>query len=324
MMWDNVRITGITTMSLDLAVEHWSITSSVVRGQRDQLIRFWLSCPDDLLEPLWAGPAGQASREMVAQLSTTSFFTDHQRSLRNRLGEFLHEGFQQPGAVKVVIATFLLSPPGQFRILNPESHLPSWLIPSYRSLYEQGQQHQSVQKTSSSAHDSESKQLSTQDLSKPDFGEFPNSLEELLGNRLQLNRLLGLSNLYYIDPEDNEIRKELLGVRASLAQILMNADETLLEQSFGGDFGDRYWALVRSGIQSVPLDDGLQQLKQKIKHKLSPEMGGGFGVPGSISAFLVAMMLYEPGTMQVNDAEQKLPQWLLLGYKQIFSAALNN
>ena len=113
--------------------------SAVARGQRDQLIRLWLACPDDVLESLWGGGAGQASREMVAKLSPTSFFSDSQIALRNRLGEFLRGGFQQPGAVKAVLATFLLSPPGQFRIINPESHLPSWLIPSYRSLYEQGQ-----------------------------------------------------------------------------------------------------------------------------------------------------------------------------------------
>ena len=29
--------------------------SSAARGQLDQLIRFWLSCPDDVLESLWAG-----------------------------------------------------------------------------------------------------------------------------------------------------------------------------------------------------------------------------------------------------------------------------
>ena len=42
-----------------------------------------------------------------------------------------------------------------------------------------------------------------------DFGDFPNSLKELVNNRIQLNRMLGLSNLYYIDPEDEEILKEL-------------------------------------------------------------------------------------------------------------------
>ena len=75
--------------------------------------------------------------EMVAR-QPNLFLRRFQIALRNRLGEFLRGGFQQPGAVKAVLATFLLSPPGQFRIINPESHLPSWLIPCM-SLYEQGQ-----------------------------------------------------------------------------------------------------------------------------------------------------------------------------------------
>ena len=38
-----------------------------------------------------------------------------------------------------------------------------------------------------------------QSVPEVNFGEFPSTLQELIGNR-QLNRLLGLSNLYYIDP----------------------------------------------------------------------------------------------------------------------------
>ena len=34
------------------------------------------------------------------------------------------------------------------------------------------------------------------------------------------------------------------------------------------------------------------------------------------------MVLYEPGTMKISDAEQKLPAWLLPSYKQIFAQSL--
>ena len=68
-----------------------------------------------------------SDREMVAQLVPTTFFSDQQINVRNQLGQFLQGGFQQPGAIRAVIATFLLSPPGQFRIVNPQKHLPAWL-----------------------------------------------------------------------------------------------------------------------------------------------------------------------------------------------------
>ena len=112
----------------------WLVSSAVVREDRDNLVRFWLACPDDVLEPLWNGSLGQATREMVAQLVPTTFFSDQQINVRNQLGQFLQGGFQQPGAIRAVIATFLLSPPGQFRIVNPQKHLPAWLVPSYLSL----------------------------------------------------------------------------------------------------------------------------------------------------------------------------------------------
>ena len=120
-------------MSLTFAASPWLASSAVVRGERDNLVRFWLACPDDVLEPLWNGTLGQATREMVAQLTPTTFFTDQQITLRNQLGQFLQGGFQQPGAIKVVIATFLLSPPGQFKIVNFNQHLPGWLVSSYQS-----------------------------------------------------------------------------------------------------------------------------------------------------------------------------------------------
>ena len=314
-------------MDLQSVVESWSVSSAALRGHRDQLIRFWLSCPDDVLESLWAGSPGSTSREMIAQLSPTTFFTGEQVALRNRLGEFLRDGFQQPGAVKALIATFLLSPPGQFRIVNPESHLPIWLVPSYRSLYEQGQINastlqQTIQTSSEPSHLSTSLSDKSSDLPSLEFDAFPATLNELLANRIQLNRLLGMSNLYYIDPEDQEIRDELLELRSKLAELILRTDDSSLESSFSTDFADRYWSLVRSGIQSVPLSPEMTQMKEKVKAKLTPSLGGGFSSPGAISAFLVAMMLYEPGSMQVEGAEQKLPAWLFSGYQEIFSVAL--
>ena len=78
-------------------------------------------------------------------------------------------------------------------------------------------------------------------------------LQELVGNRIQLNRLLGLSNLYYIDPEDQEILQELRQVRLSLIEAIERCPESELEQLWATDLGDRYWALVRSGIQKESL-----------------------------------------------------------------------
>ena len=49
---------------------------------------------------------------------------------------------------------------------------------------------------------------------------------------------------------------------------------------------------------------------------------GWFRYPGALNAILVAMVLFEPGTMKISDAEQKLPSWLLPSYQQIFAQSL--
>ena len=133
---------------------------------------------------------------------------------------------------------------------------------------------------------------------------------------------LGLSNLFYIDPEDQEILQELRQVRISLIEAIQRCPEQELESIWASDFGDRYWALVRSGIQKEAMTPTEEQKKHAVTQALNPAAGGGFGTPGAINAVLVAMVLFEPGAMRINDAEQKLPAWLLPSYQQIFAQPL--
>ena len=138
-----------------------------------------------------------------------------------------------------------------------------------------------------------------------------------MGNRIQLNRLLGLSNLYYIDPEDQEILQELRQVRLSLIEAIERCPESELEHLWATDLGDRYWALVRSGIQKKLLNPRRAQKAICYSSTLNPETGGGFGQPGAVNAFLIAMVLFEPGSMRVDGAEHKLPGWLFPQYQQV-------
>jgi len=293
----------------------WTVSSAVAGNRRDELAQFWLAAPDDILENLWHSPIGDATRQLVAQLTPSTYLTPAQVELRNRLGRELQSGLQQPGAVKRLIANFLFSPPGQMRIANPQANLPAWLVPGYAALYEQGQIGLPQLPTPPAAP----VQPTTP---RPDFGTFPGSLQEFAHNRIQLNRLLGLSNLYYIDPEDQEILQELRQLRLQLSQLILNCPEPQLEGLFSADLADRYWALIRSGVQKEALQPAEEQMKTAVTTKLQPSSGGGFGTPGAVNAFLVAMAFYEPGSMQVEGAEHKLPAWLLPGYREVFAQAL--
>ena len=309
---------------IDLPTQPWTVASLSAGTNRDVLAKFWLAAPEDLLPSLWSSPVGEATRELVRQLDPQYVFSPDQVALRNAIGQRFQAGFQAPMAIQLLIVNFLYSPPGLLRIQNPESNLPNWLLSDYQSLYEAVPSMPSAVTAPAAAASSQaqSQEVPETTLPQADFGVFPTTLQELIGNRIQLNRLLGLSNLYYIDPEDQEILQELRQVRLSLIEAIGRCPESELEQLWATDLGDRYWALVRSGIQKESLTPAEEHRKQVATQALNPLAGGGFGKPGALNSFLIAMVLFEPGTMQVENAEQKIPRWLLPQYQQVFAESL--
>ena len=300
---------------LQLPTHPWSLATCANSNQRDRLVAFWLAAPEDLIQGLWSSQVGEISKLMIRSLKPDSVFSPEQVSLRNAIGEKLAAGLQAPMAPQLLLANFLYSPPGLLQISNAQDQLPGWLLADYRALYEQAAQ-------PATTDQSQNVVQPATDLPEPDFGDFPATLQELVGNRIRLNRLLGLSNLYYIDPEDQEILQELRQVRMSLIEAIERCPEEQLENIWATDLGDRYWALVRSGIQKEAMTPTEEQKKHLVTQNLNPNAGGGFGTPGAINAILIAMVLFEPGTMKISDADKKLPVWLLPSYKQIFAQSL--
>ena len=285
----------------------WSLGTASAEGNRDAMVRFWLNAPADQLEPLWKSHFGTVTVELIRQLTPQTNFTKEQVVMRDRINQVLMQGgLQQPLGPQFLLAVFLYSPKGLMQVANPEMNLPAWLAAAYHQIYSE----QTAPK--------EPVPQAPPAQAAPDFGLFPASLQDLMGNRIQLNRILGLSNLYYIDPEDREICTELMEVRTQLVDLIRQAPEPALEGFWAGDFGDRYWAMVRSGIQDEQRRPEDEQRMQAAVKGLDPNQGGGFGRPGALNALLVAMLYFKPGTMQVADADRQIPGWLLENYKQIF------
>ena len=304
-------------MALPSAV--WSLTAADVT--RSDLIKFWLACPDDQLEFLWNSNFGVVTSSLVKSLDSNTSFSPNEVSLRNEIGVFFNtNGLNHPLSAKLMVVNFLLSPPSLLTINNVNSFFPSWLSNAYLDIYEANLNNPTGQISTSAAN--ESVQPSSSDsmgLPTPIIGPFPQSLEALSSDRVHLNRLLGLSNLYYIDPEDSEIANELLEVRTSFAKIINSADPASLQHIWYTELGDRYWALVRSGIQKESLNDSDQAIKNGCVQVLNPSEGGGFSHPRSLNALLVSMMYFLPGTMKVSNPQQNIPSWLIKPYEQIFN-----
>ena len=303
-----------------LPEQPWLLNTCLQADQRDQLARFWLAAPEDLLPSLWSSPVGEATKSMVRALTPNTSFTPEQVATRNAIGARLQAGFQAPMAIQLLLANFLYSPPGLLTIADAENQLPKWLISDYQEMYSEAD---TASASSATEPQKEGSKVPATMPPRPDFGQFPATLQELVSNRIQLNRLLGLSNLYYIDPEDQEILQELREVRLALISAIEKCQEHQLESLWASDLGDRYWALVRSGIQKEPMTPEEEQKKHAATRKLNSNEGGGFGTPGAINAVLVAMTLFEPGTMRISAPDQKLPAWLLTNYQQIFAEPLS-
>ena len=242
--------------------------------------------------------------------------------MRNSIGDYFNShGLNDPLVPRLMIANFLFSPPGLLKINNASDYFPSWLFKVYVDLYEPSANAVSEVSTTQQNQDRSVPSNPAPQPDKINFGPFPDTLLDLTSNRLHLNRILGLSNLHYIDPDDEEIAIELCDVRSSLAVSILNCPESTLEQLWSTELGDRYWSLVRSGIQKRPLSESDASIKQNAVNQLNPTSGGGFGTPGALNSFLVAMMFFVPGSMKVDDAQNKIPNWLYVPYKSIFEDA---
>ena len=132
---------------------------------------------------------------------------------------------------------------------------------------------------------------------------------------------MGLSNLYYIDPEDQEILQELRQVRLQTIDLLLGVNRDQLGQHFSGDFGDRYWAMAQSGVQKEALDAREAAKRDEIQHWLS-HTANSLHQDGGIQRFAAALLFNIPGSVQLANPEQNLPAWFLEGFKRYTSMAV--
>ena len=269
----------------------WTLLDAITGNRRDELARFWINAPDDALEHLWTGPIGDATKNLIGKLTPSTQLSQAQLKLRGQMTERLKQGLRQPGALKLMIASFLFMPPGKLKIVNPELNFPAWLLPDYRRLYESGE----------SSPPGTNQGFST---------AFPSNLDSFATNRIQLNRLLGLSNLFYIDPEDQEILQELRTLRLSLGSLILDASPSSLEQAFRSELGSRYTALLRSGIQDLALQPEEEKVVAKALGELDSFAHFQYNGEHDTASLIVAMSFFKPETWVRILQKPEVPNWV--------------
>ena len=255
--------------------------------------RFVEACPGDFLEPLLGSPFGRIFKLFLERCCTQGLPGNEIEQRKQELSQKLRlSGFQGPEGQGLLLALMPFFPPQQLKVEDAAAKLPGWLLELYKLRYE-----------------------------PPTASPTAPSGEPSFSDRIFLNRILGLSNLYYIDPEDQEILQELRQVRLQTIDLLLGVNRDQLGQHFSGDFGDRYWAMAQSGVQKEALDAREAAKRDEIQHWLS-HTANSLHQDGGIQRFAAALLFNIPGSVQLANPEQNLPAWFLEGFKRYTSMAV--
>lgn len=262
-----------------------------------QLSQMVMAAPADFLEPLLASPFGRVYRLFLERRCLSSPSQPATIQHRDQLSQRLRQaGFQGEEGAQLLLALMPFFPPGQMKVDDAAAKLPGWLLELYQLRYDAPQAPQTQ-------------------------GAAPPTGQPSFADRIFLNRMLGLSNLYYIDPEDQEILAELRQVRLQTVDLMLNANREELGRQFAADFGDRFWAMAQSGVQKEPLTAEEARCRDDLQHWLSTTPRSLL-VEGGIQRFAAALLFNPPGAVQLANPEQNLPAWFIEGFKRFNSMAV--
>jgi hypothetical protein len=259
-----------------------------------ELSQFLTQAPTDFLEPLLSSPFGRVYKLFLERCCTAKFPGSSAENRRNALSQQLRQlGCDTPEGWAVLLAVFPFFPPHQLKVEDAAAKLPGWLHSLYSARYE------------------------ASEAAPPDPSPTGQSAFQ---DRIFLNRILGLSNLYYIDPEDQEILQELREVRLQSIQLMLSVGRDELGCHFQSDFGDRFWAMAQSGIQKESLDANEIQQRDAMQQWLS-QTPNSLHQDGGIQRFASVLLFNSPGSVRLADPDRNLPAWFLDGYKRYCSMA---
>ena len=260
--------------------------------------QFISSAPSDFIEPLLSSPFGRVYKLFLDRCCNLNLPGEISENRRNELSQQLRQiGCDRPEGWAILLALFPYFPPQQLKVDEAAAKLPSWLHSLYAARYE----------ASTSPNTANEDNNAT--IGEPSFSD-----------RIFLNRILGLSNLYYIDPEDQEILQELREIRLQTVRLILSVSRDELARHFQSDFGDRFWAMAQSGVQKQSLDANETRERDALQKWLS-ETPQSLHKEGGIQRFAAALLFNSPGSVRLAEPERNLPAWFTEGFKRFCSMA---
>ncbi|MGB3510823.1 MAG: glycosyltransferase, partial [Microcoleaceae cyanobacterium] len=312
-----------------------------LRQIRKQIADFWLETPPKELENIYQGKIRQTYQTLLASgIQNESQTKDEQKFLKELVD--ISMGLTNPKGINALLGGMLYFPPGKMLVRDAKNRLPHWLINDYQQIFESREVAQKLENAfkSKSPHLPEYSTVPTAEVQPekdlvlpenksksphlPKYSTVPtaevqpekdlvlpeNKTDNLdSANQKFLNQLFGSVNLYYIDPSDESVVKELRQTRKKMADFWINLEAQKLETFYLGEMGKGYQALLSSGIQNQTLTNNEQAFLQQLATQLTK----GIEAPKAINYLLAAMLYCRRGQLQVQDSS-KLPQWLESDY----------
>ena len=327
--WSATRLTAIFRN-----VQEQANSRSVGEARRARrcLSQFWLHAPVDQLQGLYRSPIGQSYRMMLkAGLAEMPLLTEEQE-WRDGLVRKLSRSMNRPEAANLVLAAMPFFARGKMRLMNATDVVPDWLMADYSALFDPGlarllrrpagllgpagsaarragmaprnlpSQARNVRQTPQA---SPSGQAQTRQL--PVMAQRRgNDALALIQNAEFIGRMNGLINLYTIDPNDVEVKRELGGLRRQMGQIWLDLNPNQLQALYQSNFGQMYRNFLGSGFSREPLDSQEQNLRAQLIPFVSDMTQSE-----AVNALLAALPFFTPGRIQFGGGERYIPAWLL-------------
>gem|GEM_PF-3342703 len=270
---------------------------ALIQELRQQMAEHWLTVDDDALAQNYTLIAEQGYRVLLGSGIQDVRTTASEQALLSALSKNVIEGIEQPIGIKSLLGVMLYFSPGKMQVRDAKHRLPAWLLPDYQAVFEPNEP-------------------SATTIAPQPIAPAPQASVPLYEDMTFLNRLLGCANLYYIDPEERSIADALRLIRQQVGQIWAQTPFEHLEALYRSEFGRRYVILLESGYQHEPL----RPEEESVVQELTGLIGQGIDRYPGLNALLAIMMYLPPGKMQVRNAAERLPAWLLPDYQRIFEA----